>query len=56
MALEDGHDPEGGKDIRTSPALIKSKFLENIVYIAAGRYHNIAVRTRSDKDNVDEDV
>lgn len=51
-AKEEGYNkPQGGTQTHTAPAYIEKSIIENVVYIAAGRHHNIAIRKVNEMDD-----
>ena len=55
---ESGGGKEGakaGSELQLTLTAIDKKYLSNIVYIAAGRFHSIAIRKQSEADKNKED-
>lgn len=46
----DGVNAQGGKDKELVPALIEKSVLDNVVYVAAGRYHTMVIRKQTEGD------
>jgi alpha-tubulin suppressor-like RCC1 family protein len=42
--MDDNDQAQGGSDVHMTPIAIEKSVLDHVVYIAAGRYHTIAVR------------
>ena len=46
----EGKDANGGNEKELSPVTIDQQHLENVVYVAAGRFHTVAIRKQSEGD------
>ena len=46
---------QGGQAKVPSPTVVDKQFLDNVVYIAAGRYHNLAIKKKMEVEEGDFD-